>query len=448
MKFLEYNFKSYINEALKSIDFVSPTAIQELIIPKVLENKNVIGKSATGSGKTHAFILPLLQKLDSSLKEIQIVIISPTRELATQLYNDIIKITNFNKNIDVRLYVGGTNRDNEIKRLEKSQPQIVVSTLGKLKDLAVTQNVLKIYTSKSIVIDEADMLFVEKELVDIDNVFKIFNKDIQILSFSATIPQNLISFLNKYFSNFEICDTLKKRISKDAITHVFIPTKNKNKEELLLSLLKSFTPYLVLIFANTKVRVDEIATFLVNNNIKLLKLTGDLEARERKQVLKRIKDGQVQYVVASDIAARGIDIDGVSHVINVEIPDDIEFYIHRSGRTARYNYTGTCISFYDYNDDEYINKLEKKGLKCEYRNLKNGELVPTKERNYVRKISSTKKKIEEELHVKIPLPKKVKPGYKKKRKMEIEKKLKKMKRQVIDKKYNEMNNRSNKNENR
>src|SRR5690606_22681325 len=158
------------------------------------------------------------------------------------------------------------------------------------------------------------------------------SNDVQMLTFSATIPNDLMKFLNKYLKKCEIVDITNKEISKESIEHIFIPTKNKNKDELLLSLLNSFNPFLALIFANTKAKVDEISEYLASNNIKFLKLTGDLESRERKQVLKRIKDGQVQYVVASDIASRGIDIYGVSHVINYELPSDIEFYIHRTGR--------------------------------------------------------------------------------------------------------------------
>jgi ATP-dependent RNA helicase CshB len=357
-----------------------------------------------------------------------------------QLHNEVVKLTTYNQDIDARLFVGGTNRDAEIKRLEKSQPQIVVGTIGKIKDLAVSTNVLKIHTAKAVVIDEADMVLEVSELAEIDSVFAKWEKDIQILTFSATIPQELVKFINKYLDKCELCDTTKKQISKKSIEHIFIPTKNKNKNELLLKLLLTFHPYLAIIFANTKTKVDEIAQFLGEQGLKLVKLTGDLEARERKQVLKRLKDGKIQYVVASDIASRGIDIQGVSHIINYELPNDIEFYIHRSGRSARYQLEGQCISFYDYEDDKYLDKLEEKGLHCVYKALVNDELVPTKERNYRPKTSTFVAKIESELHKKIPVPKKVKPGYKKKRKEAINKELRKMKRERIDALYRKLNN--------
>lgn len=446
MKFANYNLKEYINLALKDLGFVETTEIQEVIIPRVLKNQSLIGKSATGTGKTHSFLIPLIQNLDEKLNETQIVIISPTRELAMQLFEEVNKLIKYEKTIDARLFVGGSNRDAEVKRLEKSQPQIVVGTLGKLKDLAVSTNLLKIHTAKAVVVDEADMVLESSEIEEVDHVFAKFDSKVQILTFSATIPHDVVKFINKYLDKCELYDITNKEISKDTINHIFIPTKNKNKNELLLSLLSTFNPYLVLIFANTKEKVTEVANYLTDNGVKLLVLTGDLEARERRQVLKRIKDGQVQFVVCSDIASRGIDIEGVSHIVNYELPNDIEFYIHRSGRTARYHFDGLSISFYDYSDDNYINKLEAKGLKCTYMALKDGELVPTKERNYFAKKARTVTLIEEKLHMKTPVPKKVKPGYKKKRNEKIKRELKQMKRKNIDSLYHSRLHRKNEEE--
>jgi len=434
MKFVNYKFKDYINKGLASIDFYEATPIQEIVIPKLLKKENIIGKSETGTGKTHAFILPVLQNLDEEKEEVQAVVFSPTRELATQLYDEFLKITKF-ADIDVRLYVGGTDRENEIKRLEKSQPQIVIGTIGKIKDLAIDTNVLKIFTAKTIVIDEADMVFEKEEIETLDKVFANLDNFENVASFSATIPAGLVNFLNKYFIKHEVIDLTTSKTGKKEIEYIFIPTKNKDKNQLLLDVLKTFTPYLVLIFANTKETVNNVASFLGNQGIKVAKLTGDLEARERKQVLKRIKDGSIQYVVASDIASRGLDIEGVSHVINYELPQDIEFFIHRVGRTGRYDLTGTAISFYDFNDDQYLLDLKKKGMICTYMALaQDGTLKPTSKRNNrAQEHKSPKvKQIENDVHLRTPMPKKVKPGYKKKRLDQIERKLKYMKRRKID----------------
>lgn len=435
MKFTNYNLKSYIYEGLRKIEFYETTEIQSIVIPKIINKENVICKSNTGTGKTHAFIIPMLQNLNENDKCVQAVIISPTRELCEQIYNEINKIISFDKTIDCRMYIGGTDREQEINRLEKSQPQIVIGTIGKIMDLAVNNNYLKIHTSSLTIIDEADMVFEDNELNDVDKVFAKMNENIQIALFSATISNEVVNFINHYLKKCEVINiTNKKELIKSEINHAFIPTKNQDKNQLLLNLMKTFEPYLCLIFANTKDKVSELASFLADNGVSVAKLTGDLQPRERKQVLKRIKDGVYKYVVCSDIASRGLDITGVSHIINYELPKDIDFFIHRVGRTARYHLDGVAISFYDYEDDQYIENLRKKGLKCSYVALKDGILKETNKRN---KPPKSKKviKIEEELHLKTPMPKKVKPGYKKKRNEEIKKKLRKMKRKSIDSMY-------------
>ncbi len=429
--FKDYNFKEFINKGLEAIGFKEETEIQKAVIKKALNGENIIGKSLTGSGKTHAFILPLLQRLIIS-SDLDALLIVPTRELGNQLYDEITKITKFSDEfIDVRLFVGGTNRDSEIERLQTKQPNIAIGTIGKIKDLAVDSNVLKIHTARMVIVDEADMVFETNEFEEIDHIFARLQSP-QILTFSATFSKPMMHFLDKYLSKNEIIDLVGKNSQNTSIEHYFIQTKNRNKLDLLYELLKSFNPYLVLIFANTLEKVDEVSNYLVSKGLHIAKLSGTLEARERKQVLKRIKDGEYQYVVASDLASRGIDITGVSHVINFELPNDIEFFIHRIGRTARYNATGTSISFYDYDDDNYLMKLKEKGIVCKYKNLKNGELVSARRREVGEKKLSEAEKI---LHHKIPLSKKVKPGYKKKRKEEIKKEARKLNRARINEIY-------------
>lgn len=434
--FNKYNFKEYIYEGLESIGFNNPTEIQEKIIPLALSTCNVIGKSQTGTGKTHSFILPILQKLNEDLLEVQATIVVPTRELAGQIFDDFQEIIKYcDKKIDIRLYVGGTNRNSEIDKLKKSQPQIVIGTIGKLKDLASDNNLLKIYTSKVVVIDEADMVLELSEIEDVDYVFSRF-KASQYLSFSATFTNDLVNFINKYISNNKYIDLVGSAPLKHSIEHVFIPTKNKNKDEVLVELLSCIKPYLALIFANTVEKVDEISKMLSEEGFKVGKITGNLEPRERKQVIRRIKDGQYQYVVCSDIASRGMDIEGVSHIINYELPKEIEYYIHRIGRTARFESTGMAISFYDYDDYAYLNKLANKNITYEFMTISNGELVLTNTRNYGGK---QMKSSEIAIHKKHPLAKKVKPGYRKKRNEIIKKEVRDLKRKKIDKKYKRIN---------
>jgi len=428
--FKAYQFKNFIYQALDELKFIKPTEIQKRIIPKVMAGENVIGKSQTGTGKTHAFLLPLIDKLSNN-SELEVLILTPTRELGFQLYEETVKITKHAPTaIDVRLYVGGADRVREMERLERSQPKIAIGTVGKITDLAVSSNILKIHTAKTVVFDEADMIFEFDKLEKVDQIITRLDKAVQILVFSATVNYSLRDFLNKYLAKLPMIDLSEEEFTKSSINHIFIPTKNKSKEELLAALLATFHPFLALIFVNTKSKVDELSAYLAASGYPVAKLSGDLQARARKQVLRRIKNGDYQYVVATDLAARGIDIIGVSHVINYELPDDIDYFVHRVGRTGRADFTGTSISLYDYEDDFYLNKLKAKGLNCVYMTLKQGELIKLTDRDI--RPSRPALSMAEELHRAIPLPKKIKPGYRKKRKMEIEKQIRRQRRQKIE----------------
>ena len=432
MKFTELKFKPFIEEALNELNFVETTSVQELVFKKLKSNTNIIVQSATGSGKTHAFLLPIFNRIDVNSKNVQAVIIAPTRELATQLFNVASQIAKY-ADIDVRLYIGGSSRDNEIRRLNISQPQIVIGTIGRIHDLAVQANALKIYSALDLVIDEADMVFEEKAIVEVDKVLSIIVGNPKFWLFSATLTKGLRQFINKYLSGTDEIIMEEKELTKSAIEHCFIPCKAKQKEDVLLNIIDIINPYLLLIFVNTKEKVIELSKFLANNDIKVATIHGDLDDRTRRQTLKRIQDMQYRYIVASDIASRGIDIQGVSHVINFDLPKDTEFYIHRTGRTARYDQTGIAFALYDYDDEKYVEFLRKKGLNVKFKKIVNGEFVPTK----LEKAIGTQKLKEktDAVHAKHPLPKKVKPGYKKKRMEVIKKEIKKIERERIEEIY-------------
>lgn len=433
-EFKKFHLKEYINEGLKHIGFSAPTKIQDLVIPKALNNESLVVESATGSGKTHSFLIPVLQQLDESINEVQSIIISPTRELATQLYDVLIELLVGNSNIRVARVVGGSDRETEVKKYEKNQPHIIVGTIGRISDLVNNQNVLKVFTAKTIVVDEADMIFDQKELVEVDKLIGKIQGKPQFLIFSATIPKGLRTFLNKYLQNVKTITIKEQNLTHTNINHIMVPCKAKDKYVVLKDLLGTINPYLAIIFANTKDGVDELASKLAQDGYRVGKLHGAMEDRIRKQTIRRIHNLEYQYVVASDIAARGIDIQGVSHVINFDLPNDIEFYIHRTGRTARFDKTGNAYSLYSYDDDEYIKMLQAKGLRTQVLKIVNGEFVDAK---ILRKEIEKSKNvlIEEEVHKKIPVPKKVKPGYKKKRKELIEKTIKKVKKERIKEIY-------------
>ncbi len=417
--------KDYILKAIKKLGFTKFTEVQEKVIPVARKRTDIIGCSQTGSGKTHAFLIPIFENLDLENKDVQVVICSPTRELANQIYKNAKQIAEQSETfIDIRKYTGGSNRTKEIERLEKSQPSIVIGTPGKIKDLAVKENVLNIYKADTFIVDEADMALEIGFLEDIDTIAGLMKDDLQMMVFSATIPEKLKPFLRKYMNNpFEVY-IKPKELSSLNIEHMFIPIKSSDKQRVLHNLLEVINPYVAIIFCNTKETVEELGTDLYAKGYKVTKIHGDIPPRERKRVMERVNRGEFQYIVASDIASRGIDIDGVSHVINYELPKDMEFYVHRSGRTGRANYTGQAISLYNVNDDDYIDFLENKGIHIIYKDIKNKELVDRRERKERAKREHVTAGFDKNTVNVKKKNKKVKPGYKKKYhfKLQVEKK--------------------------
>ena len=415
----------YIKKALDDLGFKKPTEVQEKVIPLVREKKDVIGCSQTGSGKTHAFLIPIFEQLDVNLNDLQVMIAAPTRELATQIYQMARHIASFHEtHIDIRLYVGGSDRLKEVNRLKKTQPMIAIGTPGKLRDLAVEERVLSAYKTKILVIDEADMALDTGFLDDIDLVAGLMNKDLQMMVFSATIPEKLRPFLRKYMTHPEEIFIKPKELSSLNIEHIFIPIKSKEKEQVLLELVNVLNPFVALIFCNTKESVDKISEMLYQKGLNVAKMHGDISPRERKRLMIDINKATYQYIVASDMASRGIDIDGVSHVINFEMPKDMEFYVHRTGRTGRAAYQGIAISLYTNYDEAYLDFLEEKGIEIVYKDIKDGQLVEKRERKG--RIKREHVNAGFDVHtLNVKKKKKVKPGYKKRFNKEVQRKKKK-----------------------
>ena len=380
MQFDQFEVKDFVFEYLKSKHFTALTPIQKEVLTNLKKNNNMLCQSKTGSGKTLAFLIPIFNKLDLNKQEVSAVICAPTRELALQIYNVAIEVAAFApKKIDIRVYAGGTNRNDEIQRLENKTPQIVIGTPGKILDLAKKANVLPIYQANFLVVDEADMCFDSGFIHDLDDINKLI-KNKKTMIFSATINDGLKNSLAKYLQTKLIIRIDEKELQNLNIEHWLIPVKSKTKLDVLGEIFQIINHYLALVFANTKERVEMVFEYLKNQGYKVAIIHGGLDPRERKRVMKQIHDLEYQYIVASDIAARGIDIEGVSHIINFDLPSDYEFYIHRTGRTGRANMDGIAISIYDFDNQDYINKIEKKGVKFIYKEIKNGEFVEKKKR--------------------------------------------------------------------
>lgn len=425
--FNDYNFNPQINKTLEEINFSKPTQIQTEVIPQLRKGKNVVGISKTGSGKTHAFLLPILDQIKTDSNNVQAIIMLPTRELASQIYENLVPFTKNDENLKVELMVGGTNLD-ETKAIDA---QIVVGTPGRLLDAISDRKVLNTKNVKYVVIDEADMIFDQKFIEESDQVLADLSENVVFSIFSATITDDMHPFLKKYFDGVKIIK-IEDDVNEN-IEHIIVPAKGKDKFKTLEKIMADIDPYLCLIFASKKETVEEIANRLLDSGQKVIMLHGDLPSRERARTLKRINSLEFKYVVASDIAARGIDIDGVSHVISYDMPYELEYYIHRSGRTGRHQYTGYSYFIYEPTDEKAIKKLEKKGLNFKYYDFDDrGHLQEAGARNRDSKKMEFNN-VEQAMVKKVMGRKKqkVKPGYKKKQKLQLEKMRKKKRQEEI-----------------
>lgn len=429
MKFTEFNFKDYIQEALKDLNFVEATEVQEKLIPVVLSGRDLVGESKTGSGKTHTFLLPIFQQLDEEADSVQAVITAPSRELATQIYQAARQLASFSEQeIRVANYVGGTDKARQIGKLESSQPHIVIGTPGRIYDL-VESGDLAIHKAHTFVVDEADMTLDMGFLETVDRIAARLPKDLQFLVFSATIPQKLQPFLKKYLSNPVMEQIKTKTVIADTIDNWLLSTKGRDKNAQIYEISQLLQPYLAMIFVNTKTRADELQAYLTAQGLKVAKIHGDIPPRERKRIMNQVKNLDFEYIVATDLAARGIDIEGVSHVINDAIPQDLSFFVHRVGRTGRNGLPGTAITLYQPSDDSDIRELEKLGIKFTPKMIKNGEFQDTYDRDRRANREKTKEKLDTEMIGLVKKKKKkIKPGYKKKIQWAVNEKRRKTKR--------------------
>jgi len=420
--FEKYNFKPFIIKAVNKLGFSEPTEIQERLMPIIEKGESAIGQSQTGTGKTHAYILPIIEKINPNLNEVQAVITAPTRELANQIYQEIIKVIEHaeeGEKYTARSFIGGTDKLRAIEKL-KTQPQIVVGTPGRINDL-VKENALHIHKAGILVIDEADLMLDMGFIQDVDQFAGRMPEKLQMLVFSATIPEKLKPFMKKYMENPKYVQIDPKKATAENIEHMLMPAKHRNKVSLVHSALIAFNPYLAIVFTNTKKKADEVADGLIAQGAKVGRIHGDLTPRERKRVMKQVKDLEYQYIVATDLAARGIDIEGVSHVINYELPSDLDFYIHRVGRTARAGYSGIALTVYESSDEDALNRLEKMGISFKNVDLSNGELIEISERNKRKKRQKKENEVDVKAKSMVKKPQKVKPGYKKKMQADIDK---------------------------
>ena len=418
-----------IEEIMAVEGFKTLTPIQNAVINRKDKNRDLIGISTTGSGKSHAFFMPIFDMIDPSVEKVQAVISVPTRELAWQLYERSKKLA-AHFGVLVRLVVGGTE-----KKEGGKTPQIVIGTPGRMKDLFLEDKTLRLDTAKIMVIDEADMTLEFGFLEDVDAILSHMNKDVTVMVFSATIPEMLQTFLKKYLHQPELI-----RIGTDDdfaadVKHILVPIKHKSMSERVMDVLGAIQPYVCLIFANSNQEAAALAKDMRENGYDLVELHGDLEPRQRSRAIREIQSQKKTYIVASDIASRGIDLEGVTHVISCGFPKELPFYMHRSGRTGRAGRDGMAIAIASDSDAKAIDTLKNQGVQFEWMDVKDHQLVPIKDRT-VRKVSN-QKMTPEIAKIVNKKNKKVKPNYKKKKAAQVEQQRRKAKRALIRKEIQE-----------
>ncbi|MCI9311941.1 MAG: DEAD/DEAH box helicase [Erysipelotrichaceae bacterium] len=430
-RYSDYQLKDTTRTFLSINQFVMPTQIQQKVIPLALKGKDIIAHSPTGTGKTHAFLIALMEHVDPTLPYVQAVITAPTRELALQLYERAKGMNEADPRLQVRLISGGMEKS-RMKEGLKRAVHVVIGTPGRIRDLFLQDQTLLLQHVSMLVVDEADMTLEYGFLEDVDAIASRMRKDLQMLSFSATIPNGLKPFLKKYMHDPVTIQVREDYLFQPRIEHVLIPCRHLSYAQKVLELLPSFQPYVCLIFANTRSEAATMAEMLRDASYDVIELHGALSPRERTRAMKALMKLEHAYVVATDIAARGIDIEGVSHVISMGFPKELDFYIHRSGRTGRAGKDGICFALYAKADENSIQTLQKRGIHFQHRQFKNGVWSDLKAKNAKakRQEDPLTKEISKRMSRK---SQKVKPGYKAKRKQEIERLKRRAKRELIQK---------------
>ena len=341
-KFEELQLDDRIIRAITEMGFEEASPIQAQAIPVVLEGRDMIGQAQTGTGKTAAFGLPLLQKVDPKVKKLQAVVLLPTRELAIQVAEELRRFAKFMHGIKVLPVYGGQDIVRQIRAL-KDGTQIVVGTPGRVMD-HMRRKTVKMDHVHTVVLDEADEMLNMGFLEDMETILSQLPEERQTLMFSATMPQAIADIAKKFQKDPVTVRVIKKELTVPKVTQYYYEVKPKNKVEVMCRLLDMYSPKLSIVFCNTKRQVDELVQALQGRGYFAEGLHGDLKQVQRDRVMESFRNGRTDILIATDVAARGIDVGNVEAVFNYDIPQDDEYYVHRIGRTGRAGREGKAFS--------------------------------------------------------------------------------------------------------
>lgn len=355
-KFSDLNLSPSILKAVNRMGFEEATPIQSKTIPLGLEGKDIIGQAQTGTGKTAAFGIPLIEKLDINAAHVQGIIIAPTRELAIQVSEELYKIGTDARAKVLAIY-GGSDIQRQIRSLKRG-PHIIVGTPGRILD-HIKRRTLKLGNVHTVILDEADEMLNMGFIEDIEAILSTVPEERQTLLFSATMPAPIRRIAERFMQNPEVVRVEAKEMTVPLIEQFFVKVPEREKFDVLSRLIDVHSPELAIVFGRTKRRVDELANALTLRGYTAEGIHGDLTQAKRMSVLKKFKEGKVDVLVATDVAARGLDISGVTHVYNYDIPQDPESYVHRIGRTGRAGKEGMAVTFVSPREMGYLRIVEQ-----------------------------------------------------------------------------------------
>ena len=343
VRFEEMGLSEEIQKAVRYMGFEEASPIQAKAIPAMISGIDLIGQAQTGTGKTAAFGIPLLEKVDPKLKKLQAIVLCPTRELAIQVADEIRNLSRYMHGIKVLPIYGGQDIVKQIRSL-KSGTQIVIGTPGRVMD-HMRRKTMKLDFVHTVVLDEADEMLNMGFREDIEFVLSGVPEERQTVLFSATMPKPIMEITKKFQNNAKVIKVTKKELTVPNIEQYYYDVKPKKKEEVLSRLLDIYSPRLSVVFCNTKKQVDLLVNALLGRGYFAAGLHGDMKQEQRDRVMQGFRTGKTEILVATDVAARGIDVDEVEAVFNYDLPQDDEYYVHRIGRTGRAGREGRAFSF-------------------------------------------------------------------------------------------------------
>jgi ATP-dependent RNA helicase DeaD len=373
--FVETGLKPEILQALESIGFEKPTPIQAKAIPHLINSdKDLLAYAQTGTGKTAAFSLPLIHGIDEKSDDINAIILCPTRELCLQIERDIQTFIKYIPDLKAMAVYGGESIDRQIKGL-RSKPNIIVGTPGRVCDL-IRRKRLKLGNINYLVLDEADEMLTMGFKDELDQILSACPSERQTLCFSATMPRELLRIANEYMDSPDEITAGQRNVSAENVKHVYLVADRSDKYEVLKRVADINPNIYAIVFCRTRMGTKEVADRLMADKYAADALHGDLSQAQRDYVMNKFRKKQIQILVATDVAARGIDVNDLTHVINYELPDQLEAYIHRSGRTGRAGKEGMAVSLITRRDLSRISQLERKiGKKISKKKIPTGQEI-------------------------------------------------------------------------